>query len=218
MSRAVLLDAFGTLVRLEPPVAPLARALGLPAAQVAPALRAEMRFYRANLHEGGTREGLARLRRRCAGVLREALGVDTPVDEVQRALLDALRFSPFADAAPALRAWRDGGAAIVVLSNWDLTLHEVLGSTGLAPLVDHVITSAEAGIAKPHPEAFRRALARAGATTGLHVGDDPEADARGARDAGLDALLLVRDGGPAAPPGVAAVGSLLDAVEHWRST
>jgi putative hydrolase of the HAD superfamily len=213
VTRTVVLDAFGTLVELDPPVAPLARALGLPAEVVGPALRAEMAFYRAHLMEGGTAEGLAGLRRRCAEVLRDGLGPGAPpVDEVQRALLGALTFSVPEDVVPALRAWRAEGARLVVLSNWDLTLHEVLERAGLRALVDDVLTSAELGVAKPDPAAFAAAAPDGRA---LHVGDEVETDVRGALAAGHDALLLARDGAPA-PPGVRAVGSLPEAVEHWR--
>jgi hypothetical protein len=105
VTRTVVLDAFGTLVELDPPVPSLARALGLPPEVVGPALRVEMAFYRAHLMEGGTHEGLASLRRRCAEVLRDGLGPGAPpVDEVQAALLGALTFSVPDDVLPTLRA------------------------------------------------------------------------------------------------------------------
>jgi putative hydrolase of the HAD superfamily len=105
---------------------------------------------------------------------------------------------------------RAAGARLVVVSNWDVSLHDVLADTGLAPLLDGVVTSAELGIGKPAPAIFRRGLELAGveAADALHVGDEPEVDVAGARAAGIAALLLVREGAP--PPGADAIGSLAE--------
>ena len=48
-------------------------------------------------------------------------------------------------------------------SNWDVSLHEQLERTGLTPLLDGALSSAEVGAPKPDPEIFTRALALAGA-------------------------------------------------------
>ena len=70
---------------------------------------------------------------------------------------------------------------VVVASNWDVSLHEVLERLELAPLLDGVVTSAEVGARKPDPAVFMRALALAGAATSdaVHVGDSVEEDVRG---------------------------------------
>ena len=51
---------------------------------------------------------------------------------------------------------------MVVVSNWDASLPAALAATGLAPLVDAVLTSAEVGAAKPDAAIFERALASPG--------------------------------------------------------
>ena len=51
----------------------------------------------------------------------------------------------------------------MVVSNWDVSLHERLAETGLAPLVDGAVASAELGAAKPDPAIFARGLELAGA-------------------------------------------------------
>lgn len=58
---------------------------------------------------------------------------------------------------------------------------------GVDHFFDFVITSAEAGAAKPHPDIFARALEAAGvpAQACLHVGDDAECDVRGAQACGM---------------------------------
>jgi HAD superfamily hydrolase (TIGR01509 family) len=57
---------------------------------------------------------------------------------------------------------------------------------GVAPLVDTIVTSAEAGAAKPDPAIFRLALERLRVQPerALHVGDEP-LDEEGARAAGM---------------------------------
>jgi len=101
------------------------------------------------------------------------------------------------------------------VSNWDVSLHDVLERTGLRELVDGVLTSAEAGEAKPGGAMFREALALAGAAPGeaLHVGDDLEHDVAGALAAGMHAALVVRGGvAPEVPAGVAVIGDLRGAL------
>jgi putative hydrolase of the HAD superfamily len=221
--RALLLDALGTLVELEPPVEPLRRelrerfGLKLTGEQAARALRAEIAFYRAHHDEAGDREGLARLRRSAAEALRAALPEEArglALPPLTEALLAALRFRAFPEVVEVLAAARARGARLVVVSNWDVSLHDVLADTGLAPLLDGVLTSAEVGSAKPAPAIFARALALAGvrAEEALHVGDSVEHDVAGARAAGVPVRLIVRDGG-APPPGVLAIASLRELLD-----
>jgi putative hydrolase of the HAD superfamily len=215
---AVLLDALGTLLHFEPP-APLLRAalrerLGI---EVAPdaaeaAIKAEIAYYRAHLHEGRDPASLADLRRRSAEAMRPALGIDVSTEALTDALLAALRFHAYPDAAPALRELRSRGMAIVVVSNWDHSLHERLRETGLAPLVDGAVASAELGRAKPDRAIFEHALGLVGAGPdgSLHAGDTPEEDVDGALAAGLRAVLVARDGPAAAPAGVPVIRTLAE--------
>lgn len=217
--QAVLVDALGTLVHFEPP-APRLRAvlrdrhgIAVAAEAAEAAMRAEIAYYRAHLHEGRDPASLADLRRRAAEAMRPALGTDLEPEALTAALLAALRFRAYPDAAPALRALRAAGRTVVVVSNWDHSLHERLAETGLAPLVDGAVASAEAGSAKPEGAIFARALALAGvpAAAALHVGDSPAEDVGGALAAGLRAVLVARDAAPAgAPEGVPVVRSLAE--------
>ena len=215
MTRAVLLDALGTLVELPDPAAALAEELADRGAKVRPseagwAIGAEIAFYRAHMHGARDLEALADLRVRCTEVLRGALPAHArDVDDLQGALLGALRFRPYPEVPAVLEDLRGRGLRLVVVSNWDVSLHEVLERTGLDLLVDGAISSAEHGAAKPDPSIFAAGLALAGVEAGeaLHVGDDLEADVGGARAAGIDAVLVVR-GGAAAPAGVPSVRAL----------
>src|SRR5438034_6579425 len=119
MTRAVLLDALGTLVELEPPWEHLARDLGVkPDRQLTEAVRAEMAYYRDHSHEGRDPASLAQLRERCALVLARAAGEEIAVDT----MMAAIRFRAFPDAAPALAALRERGLRLVCVSNWDISL------------------------------------------------------------------------------------------------
>jgi HAD superfamily hydrolase (TIGR01509 family) len=191
--RALLVDALGTLVELEPPWVRLRASLDdeLPAERVEAAMRAEMRYYRGHSHEGRDAASLADLRARCAAVLSRELGRDVGAD----VLMAAIRFTPYPDAAPALDAARDRGLTTVCVSNWDAALPDVLERCGLLGRLDAVVASATAGARKPDPAIFAAALELAGCgpADAVHVGDTPEEDVAGARAAGIDALLLDRD-------------------------
>jgi putative hydrolase of the HAD superfamily len=213
--RAVLLDAMGTLLAFGDP-APRLRAalrtrLGVDVGDAAAraAIRAEIAYYRAHLHRGRDAASLAALRVDCAAAMRPALGLDAPVE----ALLDALAFSAYPDSAPALRALRAAGFRLVVVSNWDASLHERLDETGLAPLLDGAVASAELGAAKPDGAIFERGLALAGVdrADAWHVGDSLEADVEGALAAGIRPVLIDRDGAadpPAAVPRIRRLDEL----------
>ena len=194
MTRAVFLDALGTLVELEPPwiwLRPLVPD-EISDEQLVEALKAEMAYYKEHAHEGRDEASLAELRDRCAALVSGKLGMDVGVEE----LVEAIRFSPYADAAPALGALRDRGLRLVAVSNWDCSLPRVLESCGLEGLLDGTITSAEAGARKPDPAIFAPALELAGCAPdeALHVGDTAEEDVAGARAAGIRPLLIDRDG------------------------
>jgi putative hydrolase of the HAD superfamily len=201
--RAVLLDALGTLLWLEPPAPALRRELerrvGIRVDEdvAAAAMAAEIAYYRAHNLEAGDPAGLAALRRRCAEVVAGALGdVDAPLDDVEEALLAALHFQAFPDVPPALERMRRAGLRLVVVSNWDVSLHERLAETGIAGRVDAAVASAELGVAKPDPAIFAHALGLAGVPAGdaVHAGDSPREDVAGARAAGIEPVLVARDG------------------------
>ena len=101
----------------------------------------------------------------------------------------------FDDAIPALTRLRDAGWQNAVLSNHVPELDGLIAGLGLDGHVDAVICSAIIGYEKPHPEAFAAALRlRRNGEPVWMVGDNPEADVRGAEQAGLRAVLVRRNG------------------------
>jgi putative hydrolase of the HAD superfamily len=216
--RAVLLDALGTLIELERPWPHLvdelaARGVVVGEDDARAAMLAEMAYYRAHHDEAVDWAALKDLRRRCAAVVQEQLQTSLPLDDVLDALLGAIRFRAYPEVPDVLARLRAGDARLAVVSNWDVSLHDVLERTGLRPLVDAVVISAELGVAKPDPAIFRAALdrLRAAADGAVHVGDSLEHDVAGARAAGLEAVLVARNGA-AAPDGVRTVASLAELV------
>ena len=194
---AILLDSFGTLVAMEPPAPRLAAALRVPLGDAERAFRAEIEYYVEHHVEGRDEATLSGLRDRCAGVIRDSLGLEAvALGDVRRAMLASIRCSAYPDAGRALRELRERGLRLVVASNWDCSLPEVLERAGLAALVDGVVSSAMVGAAKPEPALFEAALRLAGrpADRALHVGDSLSKDVTGAARAGIAAVLLDRDG------------------------
>lgn len=208
MTRAVFLDALGTLVELEPPWLLLRERISgdISDERLVAAVEVEMDYYREHAHEGRDIASLADLRDRCAELISNELGVPITAQD----LVESVRFDPFADAEPALRDLRARGVTLVVVSNWDISLNGVLEGCGLAPLLDATISSAEAGSRKPDPGIFATALELAGceATEALHVGDTEDEDCEGARAAGIRALLIDRE------EGAGDISSLAQIEEH----
>ncbi|MGI9184506.1 MAG: HAD family hydrolase [Solirubrobacteraceae bacterium] len=218
--RALLIDAMGTLVALSPPARRLRAELErrcrvtVSSAESERALAAEIAYYRAHMQDGQDLASVAALRRACAETLQRALpaaAADLDLDLVTQVLLASLQFEALPDARPALQRARSRGERVIVLSNWDVTLPEVLARVGLRDLVDGVISSASVGSRKPDRAIFVRALEVAGVrpAQARHVGDSLEEDVAGGQAAGIPVLWLNRKGGPV-PPGVTAIASLAE--------
>jgi putative hydrolase of the HAD superfamily len=96
------------------------------------------------------------------------------------------------DVSASLARLQAMGLPVVVVSNSNGTLRDLLGRLGLLGYFSLVVDSFEEGAEKPDPRLFEIALGRAGARreTTLHVGDFYEIDVVGARGAGLQAALL----------------------------
>ncbi len=102
----------------------------------------------------------------------------------------------FDDVVPTLRELRDAGIRLGVVSNWDSRLPRLLELLDLAGYFETLAVSHIEGVEKPDPALFHRALERLGATPeqALHVGDMEIFDIAGARAAGIDAVLVDREG------------------------
>ncbi len=130
------------------------------------------------------------------------------------------------DGIAVLRQLRQRGVKVGVLSNtlWPRTWHEdVFRRDGVLDLIDGAVYSSEIDWAKPHPEAFRAAMAAVGAsepTRCVFVGDRPWDDIYGAKSVGMRAVLVPHSEVPtfadAAPDAViGSLPELLPLIESW---
>ena len=232
MTRAVFFDAGNTLLRMNYRV--IADRLATHDVRVTPdaVMRAEWRA-RVRLDEdvfAPSRPDVSTESRASAGryvrYLLEALGVRD--EAVVSALVDWRRSynlpvglwnTPDPQAEPALRLARERGLRAAVISNSNGSVRSILESLGLATHLDFVLDSFEVGVEKPDPRIFGLALERAGVrpAEAVYVGDLYSVDVRGARGAGLGAVLLDPGGHwgprdcPTAPDALAAVELILAA-------
>jgi HAD superfamily hydrolase (TIGR01549 family) len=120
-------------------------------------------------------------------------------------------------AVEVLETLRRDGLGVAVLTN-HLTRVQTrkLATCGLAPLVDFMLTSEDAGCAKPDTGMFEQALARAGRkrADAVMVGDLWESDIVGARSVGIRAVWFNRDRQPVPEAGVADELHAFEPVEH----
>lgn len=88
------------------------------------------------------------------------------------------------------------GLKLGVVSNFDTRLKEILRVCGLLSHFSFIITSEEAGIAKPSPAIFNQALQKCGAPAAsvAHIGDHYVNDYLGSRSVGIHGFLLDRHG------------------------
>jgi len=187
----VTIDANGTLIGLVDPRPGLERGLlrhGVERSldEIGVAFRTEIAHYRTRALDGRDSETVAQIRRECCGIFLDALAAELAVDRYLPDFLGSFQFEPEPEAVEVLTDLRRRDLAIAVVSNWDCSLDETLAQLGLTELVDLVITSAEAGAAKPDPRIFRCALERLAVTPqrALHIGDE-ECDRDGAIATGM---------------------------------
>jgi len=111
------------------------------------------------------------------------------------------------DLLRALRARRPTVRIGIITNNVLEEQTEKLRHLGMRDLVDVLVVSEEAGVAKPDPAIFHLALHRAGCATtaeAVMVGDAWATDISGACTAGLRAIWLNRRARPCPQPGVCA--------------
>ncbi|MFG1885558.1 HAD family hydrolase [Micromonospora sp. NPDC049102] len=142
-------------------------------------------------------------------------GVDPVLAEAfHDCITDPARWRPYQDTGPVLRALRDDGVRVGVVSNCGWDLRGSFERAGLADLVDAYALSFEHGCAKPGPELFRVALDALAADPArtVMVGDDARTDS-GALSVGIAVRLL-----PAAPshPAPRGLGRVLSAATLLR--
>ena len=129
------------------------------------------------------------------------LGLTMPDPALLHALADAhiteCEFEPYPDALPALQAVCSRELQLGLISNAWPSLEGKYRRLGLREYFDPFVISARAGCMKPETAIFEQAIAGIGVLPQrlLFVDDEPDYLA-GARAAGLNAVLLAREGPP----------------------
>ena len=100
----------------------------------------------------------------------------------------------FPDCRQALESCSSLGLTLGVVSNFDRRLEGILQACGLLTHFSFLVTSEEAGVAKPDPAIFEQALRRCGvaASNTAHVGDHYLMDYLSSRSLGIHGYLLDR--------------------------
>jgi putative hydrolase of the HAD superfamily len=130
------------------------------------------------------------------------------------------------EAPPLLRELRRRNIRIGVLSNtlWPRSAHErCFVRDQVLDLIDGAVYSSEIPWTKPHPEAFRAAMAAVGeddAASCVFVGDRPYDDVQGAKGVGMRAVLVQGSAVPshdaAAPDAVITkLSELTSHIDRW---
>ena len=173
---------------------------------------ATVAFPATEEYDRGTQVALAR------GLLSElGLSVDEERRQAYTDSIEARRGQPgairaYAEVGEVLTALQQRGYRLGIVSNWSWNLREQVARVGLDGLFELIWASAYAGCNKPHPDIFFQALALMGPpevspNRVLYVGDSYERDVVGARNAGLDVVLLDRNS-TAGDPGYPVIGDL----------
>lgn len=203
----LIFDAVGTLIEPNPSVA-----LAYAAAARRQGVEIDTKLVKARFHQYfrddevddqlgpmRTSESIEhqRWRRIVTKVLPELPDPDRAFEELWDHFGRPDAWRTFEDVSPALEALERAGVPYLIGSNFDGRLRGViLGLTDLRPQADSLVISSQVGYRKPHPDFYRAACRSLGLPPErvLCVGDDPENDVRGPKRAGLQGLLLDRDG------------------------
>jgi putative hydrolase of the HAD superfamily len=100
----------------------------------------------------------------------------------------------FEDTLPCLEGLRRRGVKLGIISNWDNRLRPLLRALNLEQYFGVIVVSGETGKHKPDAKIFELAAEQLGvpASSILHVGDSSLEDYNGARNAGLQSVLVKR--------------------------
>ena len=225
LRRAVLLDALGTLLRLEPPAPRLRAALARPRGggrrvRGRGAIRAEIGFYRRTCTRAATRRRSPRCAELRGGRCARRCGRGRARS---RAPADARRCwtrwssPPTPTPRPRSRRCARSGRARRRVQLGRLARTSASRRPGLAPLVDAAVASAVFGAAKPERAIFEHALALAGAAPRpLARRRHLDVDVAGARAAGCARCWSRATDARGAPRGRARSARPRGAARRWR--
>ncbi|GAB3328719.1 YjjG family noncanonical pyrimidine nucleotidase [Larkinella ripae] len=127
-------------------------------------------------------------------MVMEAIGVSdhSLCDDMNETYLQLLPRKPhlMESAAELLEYLKDRYVLHIITNGFDEIQALKMASSGLTDYFQHIITIQNAEAKKPDPRIFEFALTRSGAAVNesLMIGDNYEADVRGAQNAGMDVV------------------------------
>ncbi|QYK52692.1 MAG: HAD-IA family hydrolase [Fimbriimonadaceae bacterium] len=123
-------------------------------------------------------------------------------------------FQLFDDSLAVLDGLKQRGIPMIILSNWDVSLHRTCEMLRITQYFHTIIASLEEGVEKPEKKLFDIAANQLGlpASEILHIGDDPLADVHGARNAGFTATLIDRCSPSDPPTQIQSLAEVLDLI------
>jgi putative hydrolase of the HAD superfamily len=136
--------------------------------------------------------------------------LDECAEEIYREWAACHHFSLYDDALPVLRALRERGLLLGLISNTHRSLEAFRSHFELDELIAVAVASSEHGYNKPHPSIFRTALKLLSVepAEAVMVGDSYRDDIAGARTVGMRGVLLRRSGRGPIEDGCPGAGGL----------
>lgn len=211
MIKAVFFDWFGTLAHYHPPreqlLSQVLEELGLNVSpdDIRPAMvAADREYYEENAAvswQDMTDEERGKMFLRQQKRMLERAGVQVSNDMLPRImartreLFAGLKFVLFDDVLVTMKALKERDLTLGLLTNLRRDIDSICRELGMEPYLDFTVTSGEVGAEKPHPPMFLAALEHASVTAeqALHVGDQYSVDVVGARNLGINPILLDRE-------------------------
>jgi len=200
--RAVVFDAVGTLLEPDPKPAVAYSEIGarhgsrLPLAVIASGFReafdAQEQFDIARLLVTDETREHARWRAIVGSVLHDVVDRDACFQELWQHFACSTNWKLAPGVGQLLTNLREHQLKLAVASNFDGRLRSVLGGFPEGRLLHDIVISSEVGWRKPAPEFFAALCRRLECEPGeiLFIGDSWANDYEGARQAGLQPLLL----------------------------
>ncbi len=212
--KACVFDAYGTLFDIHAPTAAIADELGDKAQSLSDMWRAKQLQYTWLRSLMDAHTDFWRVTGEGLDYALAAHGIDNP--EIRQRLMDLyLTLDAYPDAVDTLQKLKDAGYATGILSNGSPDmLSSAVKNSGLAKLLDEVMSVEDVGIFKPSPRVYQMAVDRMGVLPREICFVSANAwDASGAADFGFQVAHLNRFDQPEEKlPGVpkAVIKSLSD--------
>jgi len=202
VTSAVIFDFYGTLARAVSWGSPVEEVLAGHGHRLEPdayaAWQAEVYDGMDHLAHSGTRDAYMawerdRLRRLVQGSGVDGADVEELAAEIHVAIGD-FRLAAYDEVPGVLDELRRRGLIVAVCSNWGWDLDRALEMSGLGGAADVAVTSAQAGVRKPHPRIYELTIQACGVAPAeaVFVGDTWFPDVEGPLAAGMHPVHVWR--------------------------